>query len=84
MMATLTNLYDLAQSLSAADRLALAQRLLEQSQIEVPEATPQEIEAAWAEEAAIRDREMDENPTLGSSLEEFEARIAARREARGA
>ena len=77
MPATLNSVYQLAQELSVADQLVLANRLFEQLECNDAEGTPEEIEAAWAEEIALRLEEIKRGNADLMAVEEFYKEIDA-------
>lgn len=82
MPTTLNSVYELAQELSLADRHALANRLFDQLEEGEADGTPEEIEAAWAEEIEKRARELNDGTVKGLTLEEVLERMDQRWERR--
>ena len=72
MPATLNSVYALAQELSLADRHALANRLFDQLEEGEADGTPEEIEAAWAEEIRSRLKAIDDGSAKWISEQDFD------------
>ena len=83
MPATLNSVYALAQELSPADRHALANRLFDQLEGGEADSTPEEIEAAWAEEIEKRRAAVRSGAAARIPIQDVLNRMAARRAARG-